>query len=164
MKRHRLNFVIPNDLDEALIAYQSQTGRTPSDVVRQLLVEWVEGDRRLAGPAREHPEGRRTQTTLSEPARAAVNARITEEGHGTIAAVVAALLRPFLAHRVIRESAQERGVVVPVQVSADLEHKFLIFGERWNWTPADCFRLLAEDPAAFDRLLTYALKQGSADV
>lgn len=160
MDRLRLNFVIPKDLDEALIAYQAQTGRTPSDVVRQLLVEWVEGDRRLPGPAREHPEGRRTQTTLSEPARAAVDARIAEEGHGTVAAVVAALLRPFLSHRVSRERPDE--VTVPVAVSADLEAKFAAFGERWNWTPADCFRLLAEDPSAFDRLLNYALARGEA--
>ena len=158
MERNRLNFVIPTDLDEALVAYQTQTGRTPSDVVRQLLVEWVEGGRRLPGPAREHPEGRRTQTTLSGPTRAAVDARITEEGHGTIAALVAALLRPFLANRVITAGTT---VVIPVQVSADLEHKLLVFGERWHWTPADCLRLLAEDPTAFDRLLTYALAKGA---
>lgn len=158
MNRVKLNFVIPNDLDDDLVAYCGQTGRTPGDVVRQLLVEWLEGDRHLVGPV-AHPAGKRTQTSLSPAARAALVARIAREGLGTIAAVTAALLRPFLAHRARPTGSAER-TMIPVTVSADLATKFLVFGERWNWSPSDCVRILAEDPTAFDRLLSYALARG----
>ena len=158
MERVKLNFVIPNDLDDDLAAYCEQTGRIPSEVVRQLVVEWLEGDRHLTGTV-AHPAGRRTQTSLSPAAKAALEARIDQEGLGTVAAVTAALLRPFLAHRAHPEPESDQ-VVVPVVVSADLAHKFLLIGERYNWSPADCLALLAEDPTALDRLLSFAIERG----
>ena len=162
MERVKINFVIPDDLDDDLNAYHGRTGRTPSEVVRQILVEWLEGDRVLVGLA-SHPTGRRTQTSLSQAASAALEERIAQKGLGTVAGVTAALLRPFLANRVLADApADGPTVVIPVEVSADLEHKFMVFGERWHWSPSDCLRLLAEDPTAFDRLLNYALARGEA--
>ncbi len=95
----RLNYVIPNDLEERLDVYCRQTGRTPTDVVRQLVCEWLEHDRHLEKAASEHPDGRRTNLLLTHQARTALEDRIIAEGHATVSAVVEALLRPFLASR-----------------------------------------------------------------
>ena len=157
MERTKLNFVIPNDLDDDLTAYCDRTGRKPGEVVRQLLVEWLEGDRHLRGSV-AHPTGRRTQTSLSRVACVALEERIDREGLGTVAGVTAALLRPFLANRA--RPREPAGQVISVEVSADLEHKLLVFWERYAWTPSDCLRLLAEDPTALDRLLNIALTRG----
>jgi len=150
---HRINYVIPDELDDQLAAYCARTGRSGTDVVRQLVVEWLEGDRRLPSPARSHPIGRRTNVGLSDAARAALEAKIESEGHGTFAAVIAALLAPFLAHR----ASQEEAMPVRVRLSAEVYDKLFIFCERWNWTVADGLRLLAESPGAFERLSEIAL-------
>lgn len=151
----RINYVIPDELDAQLAIYCERTGRSASDVVRQLIVEWVEGDRRLPAPAKKHPIGRRTNVGLSDAVRAALEAKIAEEGHGTVAAVVAALLAPFLAHR----ASPEETVTVRVELPAAVHYDLLIFCERWNWSVADGLRLLAESPGVFERLSKYALAQ-----
>ena len=43
----KLNYVIPKILDEALTTYCNKTGRSASDVIRQLLSEYIDGDRDL---------------------------------------------------------------------------------------------------------------------
>lgn len=154
----RINYVIPDALDDQLAAYCERTSRSASDVVRQLVVEWVEGDRRLPAPARKHPIGRRTNVGLSDAVRAALEAKIAEEGHGTIAAVIAALLAPFLAHRAF----QEETVPVRVRLPTEVHDKLFIVCERWNWSVADGLRLLAEKPGAFERLTEIALQEKEA--
>lgn len=150
---HRINYVIPELLHDQLTAYCERTSRSATDVVRQLLVEWLEDDRQLPAPARNHPTGRRTNVGLSEPVRAALEAKIEEEGHGTVAAVVVALLGPFLAHRV----APAESVTVRVALPTEIYDKLFVFCEKWNWTVADGLRLLAERPGAFERLAEFAL-------
>jgi len=152
---HRINYVIPGALDDQLIAYCERTSRSASDVVRQLIVEWVEGDRKLPALARAHPVGRRTNVGLSDAARAALEAKIEEEGHGTVAAVVAALLGPFLAHRAGAGGTTTVRVSLPEAVYTNL----FIFCEKWNWSVADGLRLLAESPGAFERLAEIALQR-----
>lgn len=149
----RINYVIPDKLDDQLATYCSRTSRTGTDVVRQLIVEWLDGDRCLPAPAREHPTGRRTNVGLSDAVIAALETRIEEEGHGTVAAVVAALLAPFLAHR----TATEETVTVRVGLSEEVHHKLFVFCEKWSWTVADGLKLLAENPGAFERLAEIAL-------
>jgi hypothetical protein len=98
--RVRLNFVITEQTDQNLHTYCDLMGRTSSDVVRQLVVEWLEGDRSLPEPCRAHPEGRRTNLQLTTRAREALEARVAKDGHITISAAIEALLSRFLANRV----------------------------------------------------------------
>jgi hypothetical protein len=156
--KERLNYVIPADLEEQLGIYCDRTGRTNSDVVRQLMVEWVEGDRRLAAPATDHPSGRRTNLELTNVLRAALEVKIADGSHGTNAAVIAALLRPFLAHRVAPGETVTVRVALPTLVYDGL----FVFCEKWNWSVADGLRILAENPGAFERLTNYALTKKEA--
>ena len=152
----RLNFVIPDDLDDQLTGYCERTERSQSEVIRQVILEWLEGDRRLPAPAREHPAGRRTNMQLSHVLRAALEAKIGEEGHGTISAVIEALLRPFLAHRT---NGGDGTTVVRVALPTQVHDELFIFCQSWGWSVADGLRLLAESPERFERLVRYALEK-----
>lgn len=97
--RVRLNFVITEATDRQLVNYCASMGRTPSDVVRQLVIEWLEGDRHLPKPIREHPEGRRTNLQLTTRSREALEAKVRKEGHVSISGTINELLRRFLTCR-----------------------------------------------------------------
>jgi len=97
--RVRLNFVIAYETERLLGIYCDLTGRTHTDVVRQLVVEWVEGDRSLPDACRSHPEGRRTNIQLTTHSREALEARVAKEGHITLSAAIDTLLSAFLAAR-----------------------------------------------------------------
>lgn len=92
-----LNYVIPEELETALEDYSSQTGRPAHDVVRQLVVEFVEGDRGAPEP-RAHPTGRRTNVVLPERVLGALEHHVGA-AHTSKAALIAGLLEDFLAHR-----------------------------------------------------------------
>lgn len=113
MSKARLNFVIPNELDRKLTAYCDETNRTPTEVIRQLVIEWLEGDRLLAEKARTHPAGRRTNIVLSHASREALESLVRTEGHATTSAAVSALLGAFLA---ARPAAGEPTVVVRIRL------------------------------------------------
>jgi len=152
----RLNFVIPEDLDDTLAAYCEETGRSQTEVIRQVVLEWLDGDRRLPAPAREHPAGRRTNMQLSHVLRGALEAKIKEEGHGTISAVIEALLRSYVAHR---GNGGEGTDVVRVAISSEAHDRLFTFCQRWGWTVADGLKVLAEDPEIVERLARYALEK-----
>lgn len=95
----RLNFVIAPDIASKLDEYEAYTGRKQSAVIRQLVVDWIEGWVDLPDGELEHPEGRRTNILLSWPVRHALNKRVAEIGHPTVSAVVHGLLRAFLDAR-----------------------------------------------------------------
>lgn len=95
----KLNYVIPKILDEALTSYCDQTGRSASDVIRQLLAEFIDGDRKLSGVAREVPNGVRSNMILPVRMLEALDTKLAAEGHGTRGAVISKLLYDFLEHR-----------------------------------------------------------------
>ena len=102
--RVRLNFVISNEADRQLGLYCQQLGRSQTDVIRQLVIEWLEGDRALPEPCRDHPDGRRTNIQLTTPSREALEARVAREGHITLSAAIDTLLRRFLAARTLQST------------------------------------------------------------
>jgi hypothetical protein len=113
----RLNFVLPTDLDADLAGYCAETGRKATGVIRQLVVEWLEGDLSLPERASEHPEGRRTNILLPPRVADALDARRASEGHVTRAAVIEALLRRFLVRR---RSSSGDTLTVRVRLPVDL--------------------------------------------
>jgi len=152
----RLNFVIPEDLDDTLASYCEETGRSQSEVIRQVVLEWLDGDRRLPAPARVHPSGRRTNMQLSHVLRGALEAKIKEEGHGTISAVIEALLRSYVAHR---GNGGDGTTIVRVALPTGVYDELFVFCQRWGWTVADGLKVLAESPERFERLVRYALEK-----
>jgi predicted DNA-binding protein len=142
----RLNFVIPNDLEESLDTYCKRTGRTSTDVVRQLVIEWLEGDRHLAEPATEHPSGRRTNLLLTHAAKDTLEARVASEKHATVSAVVEALLRPFLAARALPESETiTLRVPLPVDIYNDFAAMCSISGTTAEATLIEDIRLRVQN-------------------
>lgn len=95
----KLNYIIPEFLDEALTKYCEQTGRSASDVIRQLLSEFIEGDRKLSTPARDNVNGIRSNMMLPSRTLDALDQKIDDEGHGTRGGVISRLLCDFLEHR-----------------------------------------------------------------
>lgn len=95
----KLNYVIPEVLDEALNRYCDQTGRSASDVIRQLLSEYIDGERELSTPARDTSNGVRSNMMLPAKILEALDQRIASQGHGTRGGVIARLLCDFLEHR-----------------------------------------------------------------
>lgn len=95
----KLNYVIPELLDDALAKYCDQTGRSASDVIRQLLSEFIDGDRKLSSPAREAPNGVRSNMLIPARTLDALENKIATEGHGTKGGIIARLLYDFLEHR-----------------------------------------------------------------
>lgn len=117
----RLNFVLPQDLDSALDAYQERTGRSPSDVIRSLVVEWLDGTISLRERASKHPDGRRSNIQVRHNTQSALEARVTSEGHATVSAVVESLLRRWLLHRA---SDGEETVTLALRVPLNLANDY----------------------------------------
>jgi len=117
----RLNFVLPQDLDSKLLSYQERTGRSPSDVIRHLVVEWLDGSLTLRERASKHPDGRRTNILVRQNTAGALEARVASEGHATVSAVVAALLERWLT---ARAPTGEETVTLPLRLPLDLANDF----------------------------------------
>ena len=139
-----------------LSAYCERTGRKTSSVVRQLAIEWLEGDRHLDAPALDHPSGRRTNIQVSHTVKEALDDRIWAEGHGTVSALIEALLSPFLAHRATR---RKDAITVRVKVSADRYDAFAIFCGQRGWSVSDGLSRLVHDPEAIERLANVAIEK-----
>lgn len=117
MGKGRLNFVIPEQTDRRLDVYCERTTRTPADVIRQLVSEWIEGDRKLKRKATVHPTGKRTNVPFGYATLASLDERVRAEAHTTVSAVITALLEDFLAHRADPSVEETITVHVPLPVS-----------------------------------------------
>lgn len=138
----RLNFVIPDATDTRLEAYCERTGRDHADVIRQLVSEWIEGDRHLPKPATEHPTGRRTNIPLGYATLAALDERIRAEKHATASAAISALLDQFLANRVPNATEE----LVPVRVQLPVSD-YTVLSAHCGKTGTTIAELLAKDAA-----------------
>lgn len=107
----RLNYSVPEDLAERLDAYCKSSCRSASSVVRQLLLEYLEGDRQLPPRVSERGNGHRTSMSLKRRIVSALEERVEEEGHFSKGAVIAHLLRQLLA-RAPEKSEEEVPVLV----------------------------------------------------
>lgn len=94
----KLNYAISELLEEALDQYCEQTGRTNSDVIRQLLSEYVYEDRKLSTPARAVTNGIRSNMMLPNITLEALDQKLSVEG-GTRGGAIARLLSDFLENR-----------------------------------------------------------------
>jgi Arc/MetJ-type ribon-helix-helix transcriptional regulator len=102
----RLNYTISNTTDTLLANYCEITGRTASDLVRQLVSELLEHDRQLPPPMTLHAlmrEGekrdRRTDMWMSARYLAALDEKLDSEGYPSKSGVIAYLLHEFLMTR-----------------------------------------------------------------
>ena len=118
----RLNFVLSPELEGALDAYEAHTGRGQTEVVRQLVSDWIEGFTQLPTNVElKHPEGRRTNVNVPWRVRAALDARLADAGNPTVSAVIAALLGAYLTHRIPDDNDK---VLLPVRMPAALLTQF----------------------------------------
>lgn len=109
----RLNYTISQSTDDQLQSYRALTGRTASDLVRQLVSEVLEGDRPL--PSREQinqflKEGerrdQRTDMWMSARYLAALDTKLEEEEYPSKSGVIAYLLDDFLNARANHADAE----------------------------------------------------------
>lgn len=102
----RLNYTISEDLEKQLESYCELTGRSASDLVRQLICEVLEEDRTLpaadkviafdkASPRRD----RRTDMWVSPMTLSALDEKVETDGYPSKSAVIAFLLTEFLKNR-----------------------------------------------------------------
>jgi hypothetical protein len=102
----RLNYTISSSIDEQLSSYCEITGRTASDLVRQLITEVLEGDRQLPHPStitvfleKGARRERRTDMWLSSRYLKTLEERLIREGYPSKSGVIAYLLHNFLTAR-----------------------------------------------------------------
>mgnify|MGYP003657463267 FL=1 len=103
-KATRLNYVIPNDIYESLESYCKYTGRTASDVIRQLIVDYNNGMIPI-GKGIKIEEGRRSSLKLNSFILDAFDKKI--EKIGTRGSVISKLLSSYLLNRLDKESSYE---------------------------------------------------------
>lgn len=94
----RLNFHIPEKVNDDLERYCADVGRHPTELIRQLVTEMVEGDRVLRGRLDEPSGGRRTSIMVSHIVLEALEQKANAEKKSK-ASIVSNLLRYFLLAR-----------------------------------------------------------------
>lgn len=119
----QLNYVIPQDLDGLLTQYCEQNLVSPSALVRQLILEYLEGDREV--DAFDHPRGRRTTVALTENLLKTFETTVDIRGHKTKASVIAALLYEYLPNRIHSAETIRVDMELPVDVFNTI---FEVFG------------------------------------
>lgn len=117
----KLNFVIPELIEKALEEYCDQTGRSASDLVRQLLSEFIDNDRKLSIPTKDTPDGVRSNMILPSRLLDALDEKIAMEGHTTRGSVISRLLQDFLENKV----GEHFGEKVEITLDRNLYNKFV---------------------------------------
>jgi len=92
----KLNFLIPEDLEDGLNEYCDSTGRSHADLLRQLLSEFIDGDRKLTTPARECLGGVRSNMIIPSKLLESLDHKILIESHSSRGGVITRLLYDFL--------------------------------------------------------------------
>lgn len=102
----RLNYTISEELERSLTDYCELTGRSASDLVRQLICEVLEEDRELPPAARviafdksSPRRERRTDMWVSQQTLSAFDEKLDADGYPSKSAVIAYLLTEFLKNR-----------------------------------------------------------------
>lgn len=109
----RLNYTISDTTGDQLTNYCELTGRTASDLVRQIICEVLEEDRKLPPPATisaylraNSKRDRRTDMWISSTSLVALDKKLELEGHQSKSAVISYLIDDFLNTRA-NHAAQE---------------------------------------------------------
>ncbi|MGD9726852.1 MAG: hypothetical protein AB7L09_00295 [Nitrospira sp.] len=109
----RLNYTISDSINDQLLGYCELTGRTASDLVRQLVSEVLEHDRTLPEPQvveeflREgERRDKRTDMWMSSRYLNALDEKLEEDGYPTKSGVIAYLLHDFLNTRANHASTE----------------------------------------------------------
>lgn len=102
----RLNYTISEAVDRQMSSYCEITGRTASDLVRQLVSEVLEHDRRLPAPeviseylSKTGGRERRTDMWMSARYLTALDTKLLEDNYPSKSGVIAYLLHDFLTAR-----------------------------------------------------------------
>jgi len=96
----KLNFVIPSNCSNALTAYCESTGRSPSDILRGLISEYVDGRLEMGGKIPENQNGVRSNMLIPQKILTLFDKKIDESGAGSRGAVISKLLYDFLEPRI----------------------------------------------------------------
>lgn len=99
----RLNFSIDTGTDRVLESYCADLGRHKTEVLRQLLIEFVDGDRALRGEVVEPQGGRRLSILVSQSVLTSLDAASGCYGVSK-AAIMSNLLMMFLLARSVRRA------------------------------------------------------------
>lgn len=102
----RLNYTISEEINDQMSGYCDLTGRSASDLVRQLVSEVLEGDRPLPPPdvieqflRDSDPRNQRTDMWMSARYLAALDEKLEEENYPSKSGVIYYLLHEFLNAR-----------------------------------------------------------------
>jgi len=115
MSRVRLNFVIGSAVEDRLGRYCAVTGRRMAGVVRQVVMELLDGDLPFPSSGEEEESARRTSVLLEEM----VLARLDETArahHVTKARLVGGLIESFLGRRAVKSDVSEYRAVLEEMV------------------------------------------------
>jgi len=117
----RLNYTLSERAYELLNTYRDQTGRKPTEVVRQLLVEYVQGFLEPINKPGPHPDGPRQDVYLMPGTVEMAEARATNDGYPSLSALIDRLTQEFVTGRI--RSPQELVTVklqIPLNFYAEL--------------------------------------------
>lgn len=111
-KQITFNFALSHEMAKRLDAYCDTTGRNESDVVRQLILEFLEGDREVdpVGVAAMVSNETRSSVLLRPATLKAFDTKVESDGLASKSATLSYLLDAFLK----RSKQQEERVYVSV--------------------------------------------------
>lgn len=98
----RLNYTIPISVTSKLADYCEFTGRSAADVIRQLIVDYVENRIFIRGPIVNVQEGKRTNLSVNMVILEDFDKKISKIG--TRGSIIAKLLEGYLSNRIYSES------------------------------------------------------------
>lgn len=112
-ERVRLNFMLSSANAERLDHYKAQTGRSRTEVIRQLVVDFIQGFTEIEGPTQHPQDGQRADLYLTAASVEMLEAQANK--HGGVSAVVNGLLDEWLPGR-LRKLPETVDLKVPVPV------------------------------------------------
>jgi len=122
----RLNYALPNDLATELDDYCQDTGRKAADVIRQLVSDYALGQMPTEAAVTTHPsDTRRADLWLQMGTLAALDERVTSEGHASRSALISKLLGDYLIARAPKNTM----ITVQVRLPKALYESLLAQGD-----------------------------------
>lgn len=150
MGQVRLNYAISKETEKNLSSYCELTGRTASDVVRQLICEVIDGDIKLpapnvvaerdrTGPRRE----RRTDMWLAPKIFDWFGKMLEEKGYPAKSAVIACMLDDFLRGRT--EELASEPIRITTLIDRETYAKLAVLAKTRQMTPDAFLASVARD-------------------
>jgi len=123
------NYSLPRELSVRLAGYCEAGGRTPSDVVRQLMLEYLEGDRiPTALSVVSNGPTVRSSLRLRATTLKTFEREVEVQGRPSKAVVLEALLRAFLdrSPKIVKQVSTT--VLLPAEIAQEAAQRALLRG------------------------------------